>query len=324
MVNENIDEGVECEPEKHTGGHILFQSLKRVFPEMRIIKDIFKHDKTAMIVRYPGEIEWEKLLEAEKLANNIIDEDREVKFIIVPKEEVAKRFGDKVRGRWDLIKDENIRVVEVDDFDYSACMGKHAKSTKEIGMIIITDVHSLKKDEYEIIFETGKQARTRALEMAKTLNQISNIAGVEKDRLIPTVANMKASKEDFEKRLREQSRDVLKNFQDHEEINGVKLYTNIFDGFDRNEIGKKIGELVQGKRTIGVFANVDGEKTMITAGKTDDIDIDLLSIVKDACQTLGGDAGAKKSIIVGGCKSHGLDKVFKAIEKEIKSKFKLV
>jgi len=319
MANENIDEGVEEEAKKHTAGHILFQSLKRIFPEMRIIKDIFKHEKTALIVRYPKQIDWDKVLEAEKTANKIVEEDREVRFIHVSKEKILEKFGDKVRGRWDLIKDETIRVVEVDDFDYSACMGKHVKSAGKIEMIIITGIHSLRKDEYEIIFEVGREAKMRALELVKTLGEVSEIVGAEPFKLPATIKNIKSRLESFERNLRILSKERLKSINDYENVDGIKIYSKVLEGFDRNEVGKHIFDLTKDNKTIAVFANIDGEKATISAGKSNDLDIDLLTVVKAMCKKLGGNAGGKNRLIVGGCNSKNLRENFKEMVDDIKN-----
>lgn len=321
MTNVNIEEGVADESKKHTAGHILFQSLKRVFPEMKIIKDIFKHDKTSMIVRCPKQPDWNTILEAEKIANKIIDEDRKVKMHNVPKDKVVERFGDKVRGRWDLIKDDTIRVVEVDNFDYSACMGKHAQSACEIGMIIITKIHSLGRGEYEIQFEIGDDAKLEALEMGKIAGEVSEALGIEMAKVPMAIKNVKSRIESFEKTLRELSREALRAVEnEYEDVNGVKFYSKIFDGLDRNQVGKRVAELTNGERTVAIFANIDCEKATISAGKSDDVDIDLLALVQSACKKLGGNAGGKKRLIVGGCKSDGLKEAFSELAKEIKSK----
>lgn len=321
MSNENIDEGVADEAKKHTAGHILFQSLKRTFPRMKIIKDIFKHDKTSMIVWYSKQPDWNAILEAERIANKIIAEDRKVNLIEVPKDEINKKFGDKVRGRWDLIKDDTVRIVEVDDFDYSACMGKHVQSTSKIGMIIITKIHSLGKGEYEIQYAVGEEAKAKALEMGKTAAEASETLGVELAKLRSVIEGMKTRIGSFEKSLRELSREVLKRVEgEYEDIKGVRFYSNIFEGFDRNEVGRRVAELIKGERTVAVFANIDGNKATISAGKSNDIAINLLPLVQDMCRKLGGNAGGRKSLIVGGCKADGLKGAFGELANGIKSK----
>lgn len=107
----------------HSGEHVLFQSLSRIFKGMQSVKVVVEPDRKQLFVKYDGDMTWEGILEAEKLANEIVRENRRIIVSLGSKDELRRRYGNRLRGRWDLIDDEILRIVEVEDFDCVACKG---------------------------------------------------------------------------------------------------------------------------------------------------------------------------------------------------------
>ena len=167
----------------HTGEHILFQSLSRVFKGMESVKVVIEPDKKQLFVKYGGEINWSGILKAERIANRIIQENRKVKITVGEKEKLRKQYGNKLRGRWDLIEDKTIRIVEVEGFDCVACKGEHVESTGEIGLIIVKDFKNLGKGEYEIQYEVGEKAKEFLMESKRIAMDVMEVLGATPDKI---------------------------------------------------------------------------------------------------------------------------------------------
>ena len=133
----------------HTGEHIFFRSLSKVMPEVSLDKISIKEEKNALYIKYSGELSWEKLLEAERLTNNIILENRKVIVHNSKKEEVVTKFPD-IRIKLDRIQTEEVRIVEVENYDFAACSGDHVNSTKEIDFFLLTKVNKIGYSSYSI------------------------------------------------------------------------------------------------------------------------------------------------------------------------------
>lgn len=71
--------------------------------------------------------------------NNLLLSGKKIESSLIKKKELTSSIKSKLRG--DIIsKDiEEIRIVTVEDTDFSLCGGTHIKNTKEIGIIILTD-----------------------------------------------------------------------------------------------------------------------------------------------------------------------------------------
>jgi len=110
----------------------------------------------------------DNLLQVESLANKIITEDRPVRTYFVAPDQVYTiplRKPPKVS--------EDIRVVEIDGLDYSACGGTHVSTTGRIGVVKILRTERL-KEKTRLHFIAGG----RAVEYFQSLHEtVSRLAG---------------------------------------------------------------------------------------------------------------------------------------------------
>jgi alanyl-tRNA synthetase len=115
---------------QHTGQHILSQALLTVGKLPTV--SVHFGDETATIELEASSVAEGLLREAEKLANTIIRENREVKI-----HEVDPRDAGRFPLRRTPPEVGRLRVVEVGSFDWAACSGLHVTATGQIGLIKI-------------------------------------------------------------------------------------------------------------------------------------------------------------------------------------------
>ena len=298
----------------HSGEHILFQSLSRVFKGMESVKVVLEPDKKQLFVKYDGEITWSGILEAERIANRIIQENRKIKITVGDKEKLRKEYGDKLRGRWDLIEDKIIRIVEVEDFDYVACRGEHVEKTGEIGLIIVKDFKNLGKDEYEIQYEVDEKAREMLMESKKIAMKVMEILGTTPDKFEKTASNIKEEITRLRESLKDASKKAMEKLE-YEEIKGVRLYSKIFDGLDRRELMRKAASLRKEKKTVVIFGDNFG---LLVMGRSNDLNFNVIPLLEKSCNFLGGKCGGKEDFAFGGgFKLSKLKEAIDLIKKEL-------
>ena len=116
--------------QQHSGQHILSQCFHELFEAETLSFHLGEGVSTLeMDMRKVSDEDVERV---EKRANQIVFQDREVKIHSLPEDKVGSlplRRPPKKKGI--------IRVVEVSDFDYSACGGTHVRRTGEVGLIKI-------------------------------------------------------------------------------------------------------------------------------------------------------------------------------------------
>jgi alanyl-tRNA synthetase len=116
--------------QQHAGQHILSQSLFELFKAKTLSFHLGVWSSTLEIDL--REISDEESERAEDRANSIVFQDREIKSYTVSEMDI-----EKVPLRKPSQKKGFIRVIEISDFDYSACGGTHPGKTGEIGLIKI-------------------------------------------------------------------------------------------------------------------------------------------------------------------------------------------
>jgi alanyl-tRNA synthetase len=298
----------------HTGEHVLFQSLSRLFKGMESVKVVIEPDKKQLFVKYDGEINWSGILEAERIANRIIQENRKIKITTGDKEKLRKEYGNKLRGRWDLIEDKTIRIVEVEGFDCVACRGEHVKNTGEIGLIIVKDFKNLGKNEYEIQYEIGEKAKEFLMESKKIAMDVMEVLGATPDKIEKTAKNLKEEIMRLRESLKETSKKAMENLE-YEKMKGVKVYSRVFDSLDKKELMRKAYDLKNNKKTVVIFGDNSG---ILLMGRSDDIKFNLIPILEKGCIFLGGKCGGKEDFAFGGgFKSNKMKEAVDLIKKEL-------
>jgi alanyl-tRNA synthetase len=302
------------ESRAHSGEHVLFQSLSRVFRGMESVKVVIEQDKKSLFVRYDGDIDWSGVLEAEKIANRIVQENRRVVAAVGDREEMKRRYGSKLRGRWDLIRDETIRIVEVEDFDIVACKGEHVDRTGEIGFIAVKKFNALGRGDYEFQFEVGEEAWLHALEMKKVAMVMMETLGTRPDLAESTAKNLRIEVLTLRKSLREASKKALETLP-YEEVKGVRVYSKVFEGFDRKDLMKRVADLKKGEKTVVILGDTSGSLIM---GRSDDLEFNTVPLLEKGCSLLGGRCGGKSELASGGgFKSNNLDQAIELIKREL-------
>ena len=117
-------------PPAHTSEHLLNQVMIRLFGCTRSHNAHIERKKSKMsfILDHKPTRQEEKEIECEMV--RLIEEDLPVTFEYVTRDEIPEQVS------LDRLPDdasETIRLVRIGDFDVCPCIGKHVRSTSQIG-----------------------------------------------------------------------------------------------------------------------------------------------------------------------------------------------
>ena len=117
-------------PPAHTAEHLLNQTMIRMFGCERSTNAHIerKKSKISYILDHKPSRHEEK--EIEKRMNELIDEDLPVTFEFVTRDNIP---DDVSLDRLPDDASETIRLVRIGDYDVCPCIGKHVRSTSQIG-----------------------------------------------------------------------------------------------------------------------------------------------------------------------------------------------
>ena len=117
-------------PPAHTAEHLLNQTMIRLFGCERSYNAHVERKKSKMSFYLDHKPSRQEEKEIELRMNELIDEDLPVTFEFVSYDELPEEVD---KDRLPENVSDTIRLVRIGDYDVCPCIGKHVRSTSQIG-----------------------------------------------------------------------------------------------------------------------------------------------------------------------------------------------
>lgn len=165
--------------QQHSGQHILSQSFYECLGGETL--SFHLGEEFSNIEIGIAKISDESVERVEKRSNDIIFQNLPIKIYFIPEEKIKE-----IPLRKPPRKEGLIRVVEVSQFDYSACGGTHCRSTGEIGIIKILKWERI-RNNLRFEFVCGERALQDYSWKNRDLRQLSNQFSVHEKEVLSSV-----------------------------------------------------------------------------------------------------------------------------------------
>jgi alanyl-tRNA synthetase len=259
------------------------------------------------------ELSLDNIHEAEIMANKIIGEARRVKEHNFQSIEDARKAFPQMRAYEERISG-NVRVIEIDGYDYAACAREHTESTGECGFFIVTHV-SREKDEHEVEFVVGEQAKLSAVEMSMKCISVAKELGASMKTLESTAKNLKDDLDMYRKRLNQITEQLVDKAVPQKKGDKL-LFASIFEMLDDSTLIRKAGEIIKRSDTIVIFINANNNGTALLACN-DSLQIDCNSVLQSVLSKFQGKGGGKRNFATGSVPRDKIHATFDALLKEL-------
>ncbi|MBR1447724.1 MAG: hypothetical protein IJ588_03125 [Prevotella sp.] len=117
-------------PPAHTAEHLLNQTMQRLFGCERSYNAHVERKKSKMSFHLDHKPSRQEEKEIERRMNLLIDEDLPVTFEFVTRDRLPEGV---TLDRLPQDASETIRLVRIGDYDVCPCIGRHVRSTSQIG-----------------------------------------------------------------------------------------------------------------------------------------------------------------------------------------------
>ena len=124
------DHNKEEFPPAHTAEHLLNQTMIRMFGCERSFNAHIERKKSKMSFHIDHKPNRKEEQEIERRMNGLIAEDLPVSYEFVSRDQLP---DDVSLDRLPDNASETIRLVRIGDYDVCPCIGKHVRSTSQIG-----------------------------------------------------------------------------------------------------------------------------------------------------------------------------------------------
>ncbi len=290
-VNGKIDWEVRFDHmQQHAGQHILSQCFHELFQGKTLSFHLGKDISTLEIGL--SNLSEEQLSAVERQANRMVFTDIPIKTYFVEPDRL-----DSVPLRKPPQKTGAIRVVEVAEFDYSACGGTHPCRTGEIGLIKILKKERI-RNNLRFEFVCGYRALRDYTHKNLVLGQASTAFSVRESDLLTSIQKLMAENKSQKRDLRKVQEHVAKmEAQTLVAAGGDKIILRLFAEKTVPEMRLLALSLIRHPGLVVVFGQKTEQSAHVILARSDDLELDLRALIPEISSKISGKGGGRPSLI---------------------------
>jgi alanyl-tRNA synthetase len=294
--------------QQHTGQHILSQAFIQACDAETVAFHLGAASSTIDLNRI--DLDGEALSRAEAAANAIVDAALAVRPTFVAPEALA---GIPLRKPPKVTED--IRIVEVAGFDWSACGGTHVANTAQVGLIKIVATER-RGAELRVSFLCGRRARADYARLQTLAQGLVARFTTAQDELLETVDRRAAETQALRKELADLEGQWIEStaaalWSEAEPRGPNRVIARAVDyPFERV---KRIAQTLRGRPGTVALLGVRGERPQLVFARADDVGLDAGALLRTAVAAGGGRGGGRPDFAQGGVPTNeGLDAALQA------------
>ena len=283
--------------QQHSGQHVLSAAFERLYGFATV--SFHMGDESCTIDLAAETVSAKQLQSAERLANEIIAEDRPVEIRFASVEE-ARAMG--VRKIPPAERDK-LRLIDIREFDLNACGGTHVRSTGQIGSILLRKTEKVKqgvrvefvcglravattRHDYETLTEAAALFSTHIYEVPQGIRKLQD----ENKTAVKTQHKLLEELAEF------QAKEILHSA---EQRGAQKLVVQFFADRDLAFIKMLAQKLTRLNPCVALLACGGAQPSLIFA-QTPGLGNDMGALMKQAVQALGTRGGGNRDMAQGG------------------------
>ncbi len=302
--------------QQHTGQHILSAASVEQLGANTVGFHLSDDYSTIDLDRAP--LSMDDLSKVELLANSIVFENRRTVARFVADEQVPS-----LQLRKPVAHKGPVRVVEIPGSDCSACGGTHVHATGEVGLIKITRSER-RGTETRVEFLCGGRALADYGAKNAMVMELAQEFTIGHWELAGTVHRLADDLRETRRELR-RTRDALLDAEAsalwHQArlLGPARVVSAHFRGRALDDLKHLAQRLITHAFTAALLATEGqgGEKSYFTFACSDDLDVHMGTLVRQACEVIGGRGGGRPNFAQGGGPQG--DRVAEALDRTFRS-----
>ena len=286
--------------QQHLGEHLLSYACWKLFSANNIG---FHMNEDFVTIDLDKELTAEELLQAEKLTNEIIWENRPVSVSYMDSTEAVqlkdkmRKFNSKLTGL--------LRIVAVENADICTCCGTHPPFTGMLGSVKVTR-HEKHKQGCRVEFLCGQRALADADKKNAALLAAAADLACKPEQVPERLAKLKKDMLALHEELKKQSAALLDiklaeaAAEGELKSDGVRLVVLALAAGDGKEGKLLLPKFNALANTVSVLAAAQPERISYMVTRSGDIAADCRPYIKILNDIFGGRGGGKPDCVQGG------------------------
>ena len=287
--------------QQHTGQHLLSAVFVRELQASTV--SFHLGEETSTIDLASSTIAHHSLDRVEKIANEIIGEDRPVTISYASRAEAEAMLA---KGELRKLPDREgtIRVIDIAELDRNACGGTHVRATGQIGGLLIRRLEKVSRG-VRVEFVCGLRAVRAARADAAILTETAGLLSTGAPEL-PGLINRMLAESKTSAKERQKLREELATHQAAEIVkeaplqNGLRLIVLEWKDRDRDFVKLLASRAAAAApSTVAFFSAADSDPARIFLARSPDLKFNCGQILKEALTSLGFRGGGSPDLAQG-------------------------
>ncbi len=281
--------------QQHTGQHVLSAAFDGV---LKVKTLSFHLGSSTSTIDLSREVSAGEIARVESEANRIVWEDRPVSIRFAGAAEAAA-----LPLRKASVRQGELRIIEVEGFDVSACGGTHVARTGAIGIIAVVASERFRGGS-RIEFACGTRALRSYRELRDSLASATRLLSVLPAEVPAGIARvqgeakeLRRSVKDLQTKLASFEADSLA--QRAEVLAGARIVLAALDGLDANGLKTIASHIAARAGHVAILVSAAAPAQVIVA-RASDVTLDGAALLRQLVEKFGGKGGGRPELAQGG------------------------
>jgi alanyl-tRNA synthetase len=282
--------------QQHTGQHVLSAAFDRLFDNRTVSFHMGAELSTIDLAR---EMSSEEIERAVDDANRVVWEDRPVAIRFVSAAE-----ANTLPLRKEPAREGSLRLIEIADYDLSACGGTHVARTGAIGVIAITGIERFRGG-----VRVGFACGGRVLRVWRTYRDAIagsvRVLSVLPHELPSAIDRLQGEGRELRKTIGRlqttvAAHEAARMVQGATIVSGVKIVVDVLEGWDAAGLKTMASALARHGGVVSILISSATPASIVVSRAGDVSTVDAGRILRQLLDRFGGKGGGKPELAQGG------------------------
>jgi alanyl-tRNA synthetase len=300
--------------QQHTGQHLLSAAFDRLFDNRTMS---FHMGADVSTIDLADEASPDAIVRAELEANRIVWEDRPVSIRFVSADEAAT-----LPLRKEPAREGTLRLIDITDFDLSACGGTHVARTGAIGIVAVSGWERFRGGT-RVGFVCGGRALRSFRSQRETVTAAIRSLSVLPEELPSAIERMQTES----KELRRTVKTLQEALASHEAVRllgaapviaGVRVLVDALDGWDAGGLKTIASAATAGAPAVVALFSA-APPVLAVVARSKGAPVDAQAVLGGLVRQFGGRGGGKPDLAQGGGLTATADQIVAAARAAIEA-----
>jgi alanyl-tRNA synthetase len=280
----------------HTGQHLLSQAFLRIVGAETVSFHLGSESCT-IDLNMPATDQ--EIQQVEALANQVIWQDRPVHIAMVSRKEAETLSLRQVPQ----LESGQIRLIDIEDFDLTACGGTHVSQTGAVGIVKVVGLEN-RRDGVRVAFLCGKRALADYELKNGIVSRMAAQFTTGHDELERSVSRLREELKQSQRELKRKRKQLISveaagMVANHVREQQFGVVSRVFSDLQPMEMRALANEIVNYPSTVALLG-LSGPRALLIFARSQDAPGDMSQLMRAALAELGSHSGGGTAVFAQG------------------------